>query len=115
MRIRIVQIAFSRNDTSRSGAFTSGITRTKGDRALRNVDVNLPDVSCRFFGVEMGFTLKDSGSSDECTNGTRDELFYSEISIKGLHIRRIPFKSFDLFSVICCTPGLAYIDDSLGL
>jgi hypothetical protein len=95
MRIRIVQIAFSRND--------------------RNVDVNLPDVSCRFFGVEMGFTLKDSGSSDECTNGTRDELFYSEISIKGLHIRRIPFKSFDLFSVICCTPGLAYIDDSLGL
>jgi hypothetical protein len=36
----------------------------------------------------MGFTLKDSGSFYECTNGTIDALFYSEIAKTGIHIRR---------------------------
>ena len=57
----IVQTAFSRNETSLSGAFTSGITLTNGDRAFRNVEGNCLMPPAGSFGVEMGFTFKDTG------------------------------------------------------
>jgi len=45
-----VQMAFSRKDTSLSGVLTSGITRTNGDNAFRNIDGKDPLSPAGFCG-----------------------------------------------------------------
>ena len=61
IRIIAVQTNFSLKETSLSGAFTSGITLTNGDRALRNVEGNCILPPAGSFGVEMEFRFKDTG------------------------------------------------------
>ena len=57
-----VHIIFSRKDISLSGAFTSGITLTKGDSALRNNDVmSLHSPAGVISRIEIDLPFKNSG------------------------------------------------------
>ena len=59
MRTTAVHTNFSLNETSLSGALTSGMTLTKGDKALRNIEVKyLPPAG--YFGSKDGAPLKIS-------------------------------------------------------
>ncbi len=62
-RISIIAVhtIFSLNETSLSGAFTSGITRTKGDRAFRKVDVNSVTSPAGFLGWGIDYAFKGNG------------------------------------------------------